>query len=250
MKLSVIIPTLNESQYIARTINSAIEHAILGDSHEIIVVDNGSTDGTTDIVRKLKVILVKEDSILTGRATILNRGASFATGDVLLFLDADTIPPVGYDEEIRHAIFDLGAIGGAFEFALEGKGFGLRLVEIINRTRYGISHNYYGDQGIFVLTEVFRRIGGYPKKRILEASEFCNLLKKFGRLTLIRKAMKTSPRRFLKGGVYKVLLNDIKLWFLNLIGQHVDCYADDYWSENITRANSKHIYEKISSHKG
>lgn len=44
-------------------------------------------------------------------------------------------------------------------------------------------------------------------------------------------------------------MNDIKLWFLNLIGQDVDCYADDYWSENITRADSKQIYEKISSNK-
>lgn len=249
MKLSIIIPTLNESQYIARTINSVREHAILGEPHEIIVLDSGSTDGTTDIVRKLKVFLVKEGSILTGRATILNRGASFAKGDVFLFLDADTLPPKGYDEEIRHAIFDMGAIGGAFEFALEGKGFGLRLVEIINRIRYRISNNFYGDQGIFVAAAVFREIGGYPKRRIFEAFEFCNLIKKFGRLRLIRKAMKTSPRRFIEGGVYRVLLNDIKLWFLNLIGQDVDCYADDYWSENITRADSKQIYEKISSNK-
>ena len=246
MKLSIIIPTLNESQYLARTIDSVREHAILGEPYEIIVVDSGSNDGTTDIVRKLKVILVKEDSILTGRATILNRGASLAKGDVFLFLDADTTPPIGYDEEIRHTIFDMGAIGGAFEFALEGKGFGLRLVEIINRIRYRISHNYYGDQGIFVRTEVFRKIGGYPKKRILEASEFCNSLKSFGRLRLIRKAMKTSPRRFLKGGVYRVLLNDIKLWFLNLIGQHVDCYADDYWGENINRSDPMTICENRS----
>jgi len=247
MKLSVIIPTLNESQYIARTVNSVREHVILGEAYEIIVVDSGSTDGTTEIVRKLKVILVKEDPIFTGRATILNRGASFATGDVLLFLDADTIPPIGYDEEIRHAIFDMGATGGAFEFALEGKGFGLRLVEIINRIRYRISKNFYGDQGIFVTAAVFREIGGYPKRRIFEAFEFCNLMKKFGRLRLIRKAMKTSPRRFIEGGVYRVLLNDIKLWFLNLIGQDVDCYADDYWSENINRSDSMTIFENRSS---
>lgn len=203
MKLSIIIPTLNESQYIARTINSVREHAILGEPHEIIVLDSGSTDGTTDIVRKLKVILVKEGSILTGRATILNRGASFAKGDgdVFLFLDGDTLPPKGYDEEIRHAIFDMGATGGAFEFALEGKGFGRRLVETINRIRYRISNNFYGDQGIFVTAAVFREIGGYPKRRIFEAFEFCNLIKKFGGLRLIRKAMKTSPRRFIEGGV-------------------------------------------------
>lgn len=249
MKLSVIIPTLNESQYIARTINSVRERAILGEPYEIIVVDSGSTDGTADIVRKLKVILVKEDSIFTGRAAVLNRGADLATGDVFLFLDADTLPPKGYDEDIRRAIYDKGAVGGAFEFALDGSGFGLRLVEIINRIRYRISHSYYGDQGIFVSAEIFSKIGGYPKRRILEASEFCTSLKKFGRLVLIRELMNTSPRRFNKGGLYKVLFKDIRLWFLNLIGQHVDSYADDYWSENITRADSKTIYEKSSSNK-
>jgi len=71
---------------------------------------------------------------------------------------------------------------------------------------------------------------------ILEAAHFCKNLRKVGKLKLIKKRIYTSPRRFLDGGVYKVLGRDIKIWFLDLIGLRVDKYADAYWKENKLRA--------------
>ncbi len=234
MKLSIIIPTLNESLYLSDTVLAICEHAVLCEPHEIVVVDCGSTDGTADIAQELGVRLIQDEceGSMAGRAFALNKGAEYASGDVLLFLDADTVLPPGYDVAIHTALKDPETVGGAFEFALDGRGFGLRVVELINRVRYRLSQRYYGDQGIFVRASVFRKLGGYPERRILEAAYLCDLLLRLGNLVLIRDPVKTSPRRFLEGGVYRVLVNDIKIWWLDLIGRSVDQYVNDYWREN------------------
>lgn len=236
MHLSVIIPALNESQYISETIHAISDNAVLEGPREVIVVDCGSTDGTPAIARQLGARLIEIRPEIAGRSQALNAGAGISTGDVYLFLDADTIVPEGYDFEIKAALANADIVGGAFEFALEGSGLGLRIVEFINRIRYRISHQFYGDQGIFAVAEVFYRVGGYPRRGILEASEFCRSLKKVGKLALIRKKIKTSPRRFLDGGVCRVLAADIKIWLSDLIGKPVDQFADDYWKENRDRA--------------
>lgn len=235
MRLSVIIPALNESRYLGGTIRAVRDKATLGKPLEIIVVDSGSTDGTAQVARELGARLVVCERTQRFKAAALNKGAESATGDVFLFLDADTLPPHGYDRSIKSALQDPGVVGGAFEFALSGMGFELRLVELLNRIRYRIWRRYYGDQGIFVRAEVFRSLGGYPPRRIMEASHFCISLGRVGRLVLIPETMMTSPRRFVDGGVYRVLANDAKIWWLDLIGRPVEHYADGYWEENRQR---------------
>ncbi len=236
MRLSVIIPALNECKYISNTIGAVMRNAVIGQPHEIVVVDTGSTDGTPEIVKKLGVKLVEIKPDIPGRSQALNTGAGVSTGDVYLFLDADTILPEGYDAAIKTVLQNQNIAGGAFEFSLEGNEFSLRVVELINRIRYRLSHRFYGDQGIFVRASVYREVGGYPTKRILEASDFCSLLKKVGKLALIRQKVRTSPRRFLEGGVYRVLASDIRIWWLDLIGISVDKLGDAYWKKNIYKA--------------
>lgn len=63
-------------------------------------------------------------------------------------------------------------------------------------------------------------------------------MKREGKLALIGDTMKTSPRRFLKGGIYRVLANDIKLWWLDLLGMDLEEHADNYWQENIHRGRN------------
>jgi len=239
MELSIIIPTLNEAGYLPVTIEKIKQNASLREPYEIIVVDSGSMDETCEIALKLGVKLVRGKSISPGLAYVLNEAAKSATGDVFLFLDADTLVPPGYDEFIKSALTNPNVVGGAFEFALDGNEYGLRLVEFINRIRYRIRQRYYGDQGIFVRSHVFKRVGGYPEIGILEAAHFCKNLRKEGKLKLIKKRINTSPRRFLNGGIYKVLAGDIKIWFLDLIGFQVDKYADAYWKENKLRAKNR-----------
>jgi len=239
MNLSIIIPTLNEARYLPVTIEKIKQNTCLGEPYEIIVVDSGSTDETCDIALKLGVKLVRSNSNSPGRAYVLNEAAQSATGDVFLFLDADTLVPQGYDDSIERALTNPNFVGGAFEFSLDGQEFGLRIVEFINRIRYRMRQRYYGDQGIFVRSHVFRSVGGYPEIGLLEAAHFCKKLKEEGDLKLIKQGIKTSPRRFLDGGIYKVLAEDIKIWFLDLIGVRVEKYADAYWKENKVRTKNR-----------
>ncbi len=232
MKLSIIIPTLNEADYLPDTILKAKENAYSKNIYELIVVDSGSWDGTPEIAKSLGAKLVKCDDNNSGKSHVLNKGASIASGDVYLFLDADTILPPAYDLLIEKSLSDAATIGGAFEFSLSGSEFGLRVVELVNRVRYRVRQRYYGDQGIFVRAEVFNRVGGYPGIPLLESAHFCRILRNKGKLELLSRAVKTSPRRFNKGGIYRVLASDIKIWFLDLLGLGVQKYADPYWEEN------------------
>src|SRR5262245_41747205 len=118
MRLSIIIPTLNEAHHLALAIAHARLQAVPGPPHEIIVADCGSVDGTADLAVRLGASLVQKRPALSSRAAALNSGAAEATGDVFLFLDADTLAPHGYDRAIKQALGDPDVVGGAFEFAL------------------------------------------------------------------------------------------------------------------------------------
>ncbi len=238
MKLSVIIPALNEAAYLASTVEAAKANARASGPYELILADCGSSDGTPGIAQALGLTVVTSSPPPDCRAAALNAGASAATGDVLLFLDADTLLPEGYDESIMRVLDDPRTVGGAFEFALDGKGLGLRLVEIINRTRYRLWPWYYGDQGIFVRRTAFANVGGYPLRRIMEASDFCKSLRKTGKLALINKGARTSARRFIEGGVYRVLANDIRIWWLDITGRPTEQFAHAYREDNLLRGQS------------
>lgn len=235
--LSIIIPTLNEAGYLPAVIKSIMDAARLESPHEIIVSDCGSSDGTRELALSLGAKVVEGSPPPDCRAEAMNKGAAAASGDILLFLDADTILPHGYDESIMCALDNKVTVGGAFEFAMDGDALGLRLVELINRIRYRIWPRYYGDQGIFVLAAVFRGVGGYPARRIMEASDFCISLRKEGRLALIRNCAVTSSRRFIEGGIYRVLARDVRIWWLDLLGFQTEHFADAYRDNNRLRGS-------------
>jgi len=240
--LSIIIPTLNESEYISKTLKAVLSNRAYKCKPEIIVVDSGSTDNTVVLAKPYVDKLISFEPAFSGKWEALNLGAENSKGRVLLFLDADTVLPENYDLLIEQELNDETMVGGAFEFALDGEEFGLRVVELINRIRYRARNSFYGDQGLFVRADVFIMAGRFPHKRLFETSELCGTLKKYGKLSLIKTPVVTSSRRFVEGGIYKVLLNDIRLWFLNKIKIHTDHKsADVYWEENINRGLNKDI---------
>ena len=230
--ISIIIPTLNEAKYLRKTLHALRVNGSKEIKKEVIVVDSGSKDKTTITAVRGGARVIYETDAPKGKYFVLNRGAEFATGDVLMFLDADSIVPEGYDQDIIDVTSKKGFVGGAFEFKLDGQEWGLRVVEIINQFRYRVFPWYYGDQGVFVKTSVFKKVKGYPKKKIMESSDLCRLLWKQGKLKLIKKDMLTSPRRFLKYGIFKVLGWDFEIWFQDLLGKDVEKYAEEYWEFN------------------
>lgn len=234
MKLSIIIPTCNERQYLYKTINSVINHATGKERLEIIVVDCGSTDGTTSAIKHKSVVVVENPQLKGKKWQSLNLGGRLAQGEVLLFLDADTLVPPGYDSAILTALADERVVGGAFEFSFDQRSPLLWLITLINRIRYRVRQSYYGDQGIFVRSSAYKQSGGWPNKVLLETAYFCRELKKQGSLALLPLRTKTSSRRFHQQGTLKMFWYDLKVWILDLFGLDVNKYGEEYWRHQAT----------------
>ena len=105
-KFSVIIPTYMEGRYIKRTLSSL---AGIDNPLEIIVVDGGSQDGTIEIAKRFtdKVYQINERGISRAK----NYGAEKASGNILVFLDADVIPPRNFAEKLREVFNDSRTVG-------------------------------------------------------------------------------------------------------------------------------------------
>ena len=197
MKISVVIPTLNEESHIEKTLLSVIKQE--GD-YELYVVDGGSSDNTVAIARKYACVINSQ----LGRANQMNAGAKLCTGDILLFLHADTILPDNAFREIRKRVQDDTVVGGSFYIAFDADNFILRGVSFITRFNFRLFH--FGDQGIFVRRDVFQALNGYKEMPIMEDYDFCKRLRSKGKVILIRMPVISSARRFIKKGVVRQLL--------------------------------------------
>lgn len=236
-EFSIIVPTLNESDGIVATLESLM--AAIGATRlregrcEIIVADSGSADDTVALAGLAGVRVVAGRA--SCRAEACNLGAAAARGRVLVFVDADTRMPAGFPDTIAAALRAPETVGGAFEFTLREAGLALRVIEVVNRLRYRIRRRYYGDQSLFVRAEDFRAVGGFPPRRILESSDLCRALERRGRLRLIRRPARTSARRFIEGGVWRVFGRDVWIWLLDTIGLPTDRFGRAYWAYNRDR---------------
>ena len=197
MKISVIIPTLNEESHIEKTLQSVIKQE--GD-YEICVVDGGSTDNTVAIAKRYACVINSK----RGRAVQMNAGANLCRGDVLLFLHGDTLLPDNAFRELRKRMRDDTVSGGSFYIAFDADNFILRGVSFITRFSFGLFH--FGDQGIFVRRDVFQKLRGYKEIPIMEDYDFYKRLRKQGKVILIRMPVISSARRFIKKGVIRQLL--------------------------------------------
>ncbi len=236
----MIVPALNEAAALPAALRALHEGAVLGAPYEVIVADAGSEDGTGALASRLgaRVIAAQAGHAPPrGRGATANAGARAAGGEVLLFLDADTLVPEGWDREIATALERPEVVGGAFELAFEGPELRLRLVEVVDRIRYRISRYYYGDQAVFVRAGAFRLVGGFPEQPLLESADLCKRLKRVGRLVLVRAPVLTSARRFRDGGILRVFAHDVRLWLLHRLGFPLARHGERYWDENRRRGS-------------
>lgn len=110
MDFSVIIPAFNAEKTIAASLKSLAEQSILSDRYEIIVVDDGSTDRTADIVQSYPVRYLHQNN--QGPAAARNRGACLAEGNIILFTDADCVPDRRWIEEMTAPFLKNSGISG------------------------------------------------------------------------------------------------------------------------------------------
>ena len=197
--LSVIVPTLNEAPVLAATLQRARQPGVC----EIIVIDGGSADQTCAVAAALA------DRVLSapcGRATQMNAGAAHASGEVLLFLHADTLVPEAFADTVLTACGDPAVVGGRFDVHLQPSSPLLWLTgELMNR-RSRLTHIATGDQAIFVRRDVFERLGGYAPIPLMEDIELCARLKRAGRIACLRQRVTTSSRRWRRHGVVRTIL--------------------------------------------
>jgi rSAM/selenodomain-associated transferase 2 len=202
-QISIIIPTLNE----AENITAAIATTQPSSNTEIIVVDGGSQDDTVPIAQSLGVKVISSSP---SRAVQMNTGAAVASGEILLFLHADTRLPIGFDEMIATALQQPKVVAGAFALRIDGALAGLRWVETGVNWRSRWLQMPYGDQAIFITKSVFQKNGGFPELAIMEDFELIRCLKRIGRITILPVPVITSARRWIQKGVWKTtLINQI-----------------------------------------
>jgi hypothetical protein len=199
VRISIIIATLNEATDLPR----ALAAARGGHDTEVVVVDGGSSDATVETARSLGADVL---TCAPGKARQMNAGAEAATGDVLLFLHADTRLPKDFAGHIRQALERPDAVAGAFEFCVDAPPRSLRIIERLTNWRARRLHMPYGDQGIFVRADVFREIGGFPDLPIMEDFELMRRLKRQGRIAIAPVPAPTSGRRWLELGVLRTTL--------------------------------------------
>ena len=205
--VSVIIPALNEEKIIGTVLMDSIARR----PHEVIVVDGGSRDRTREISEQLGAVVITG---APGRARQMNRGAEQATGDILLFLHADTRLPPGAFPDIIAALADPRYLGGRFDVELDGDHWLLKIVGAMINHRSRITKVATGDQAIFVRREVFARMGGFPEISLMEDIAFGRALKQLGGIACLRSRVVTSARRWEGEGVWRTI---IKMWILKLL---------------------------------
>lgn len=203
--ISVVVPARNEAEEIQATLS----HVRAGEPHEILVVDGGSTDDTVARAGALadRVLVSKP-----GRARQMNRGAGEASGDVLLFLHADTWLPVGWPRAVEQAISS-GAIGGRFDVVLRGSHPRLRTIAALMNRRSRLTGIFTGDQAIFVRRDVFERLGGFEALPLFEDIALARRLRRAGKVAALREKVSTSARRWDENGVWRTIF---LMWCLRL----------------------------------
>jgi len=220
--VSIIIPARNDAAALACTLAHldrlpGIEHA------EIIAAVAGDT-ATVERAAARRVRWLRPGG--STRAELMNAGAAEARGAALFFLHADSLPPPDALARIEAALADPTVVGGAFEHRFAERAWSLRAINLINRVRYRLTRNWYGDQGIFVRAEVFDALGGYRDLKLMEDLDFSQRLKRQGHSVLIRAPLVTSGRRFLARGPWRTFGFIVWLLALWTLGLDTERYAE------------------------
>jgi rSAM/selenodomain-associated transferase 2 len=239
--VSIIIPTLNESATLGRTLRHL---SLLNPApREILVVDGGSLDNTVEIAKKAGIQAIASEKV--GRSPQMNRGAKIATGEILCFLHADTLLPDDAIAVIEETLSDSTIVCGGFISLMTGT----------KTTRWGITfHNYiktyytpllfrphlfvrglrilFGDQAMFCRRKDFWDCGGFDGELpIMEDADLCLRLLPKGKIRLVNRVVQCSDRRVAKLGVLKA--------------NAIYFYIGYLWGIGVSATYLKRFYENI-----
>lgn len=211
MKISIVIPAFNEERYLPATfdhLSSAMGEC--EESIEIIVVDNDSTDATSAVARSRSAVVVSESFHNLSR--VRNVGAAAAAGEVLVFLDADTLVPKHFLKRIAEVMSAADCLGGAADIRHMPKTALLRTYLQVWRCIGKVLGMAQGT-GQFCRRDVFMAVGGYDESLFMgEDVDFFWRLRRYARhhrsrLELLKDVeVIPSPRRFDRWPLWRILL--------------------------------------------
>eukprot|EP00511_Aplanochytrium_stocchinoi_P004862 CAMPEP_0204835264 /NCGR_PEP_ID=MMETSP1346-20131115/22086_1 /ASSEMBLY_ACC=CAM_ASM_000771 /TAXON_ID=215587 /ORGANISM="Aplanochytrium stocchinoi, Strain GSBS06" /LENGTH=316 /DNA_ID=CAMNT_0051969113 /DNA_START=60 /DNA_END=1010 /DNA_ORIENTATION=+ len=224
-KVSVVIPVYNEGAENLIQNLERLDQSTLGKScTEVIVVDAGCSDDTMEALVKADMrIPVRVLRSKHGRGQALSAGAESATGDILLFLHADTLLPTGYDEVLRNKLADKKVLMTAFSFEINVENAedstasfrnGIKRLEYFTNIRARNFWLPYGDQALAMRRSAYKEVGGVKRLKMMEDFELVSRVRRIalengGRIEILPEHAKCSPRRWEKNGIAK---NSVLNW--------------------------------------
>jgi rSAM/selenodomain-associated transferase 2 len=227
-KISVVIPTLNEASHIGNCLRSVRE--VLPEA-EILVVDGGSTDETADIASGRGVLVL---SAPRGRGTQCNEGGLLATGEIILFLHADTTLPSDAHELITLEFSDPKTRVAMFRLSFDDDHPLLRFYAFF--TRFDSEWFKFGDQVIILRREMFWKMGGFRNWPLLEDVELLQRLRMITKIRIFPAAVTTSARRFRAGGFVRRQLRNGWILLRFFLGESPYNLAQEYNGESTSTA--------------
>jgi len=211
--LSIVVPVLDEAANLERLLPDLRNMA---PEAEVVVADGGSADGSEAVVARFSGARLVTSA--RGRAVQMNTGAAAASGDVLLFLHADTRLPAGFEAAIARALGDLRVVGGRFDVAFDNPAWPFRMIAGLMNARSRLSAICTGDQAIFVRRAAFEALAGYAEIPLMEDVDLSRRLKRLGRVACLRQRVHTSARRWERDGVARTIVLMWALRFLYFCG--------------------------------
>lgn len=224
MKLSIVMPVLNEARHIADILQPL--QGLRQSGAEVIVADGGSTDATPALAAPLSDQMIAAPR---GRALQMNAGAHAARGDVLLFLHADTCLPGSAPLLIERALQDHA--WGRFDVRIEGRSRWLPIVAAMMNLRSRLTGIATGDQALFVTRAAFEAAGGFPEQPLMEDIELSKRLKRIGKPACLRGPVTTSGRRWDRDGAWPTILLMWRLRFDYWRGEPASRLAQRYYPD-------------------
>ena len=212
-RVSVIVPVWNEEKRIGDLLADLSQRR---DLDEVIVVDGGSEDRTRDFVEAWQGVTLAEAP--RGRGVQMNAGARLATGDVFLFLHADARLPAEAVDCIRSSLAEPDVVAGAFRIETTSAEAPLWLRPLLRLAdlRSRLTRLPYGDQGVFVRSESFWEVGGFPDIAIMEDLEFGRRLRAIGTIRRVPATINVSGRRFVARPFYYAMAMSLLPLFYRL----------------------------------
>jgi len=223
MKLSIIVPVLDEARQMPALLESLVPFTPRG--VQVVLVDGGSADGSAELAERAGFHVVRSAK---GRALQMNAGAAVASGDVFLFLHADTRLPTCADALVLKAIMASPRAWGRFDVRIDGRPAMLALIGFMMNWRSRLTGIATGDQAMFVRRDTFREVGGFPLQALMEDIELSRRLKRISAPLCLRARVQTSGRRWETRGVLSTIL---LMWTLRLrywLGAPAERLAKEY----------------------